>query len=66
MDLPVNISMKDLLMAFFLLLLPWVIILIGMGVNIVDVLPPGAASWYYILAISWFGLGVIFFQALRG
>jgi len=66
MELEMNINVKEILLAVFLLLLPWVVILIGIAIPIQNVLPEGGASWYYVIAISWFGLGVIFFQALRG
>jgi hypothetical protein len=49
-------------------IIPAVVILIGVivgvenfGVNIFDL----AVSWYYIISISWFGFGVIFYGALK-
>ena len=56
-----------ILLAFFLLILPWIVIILGLVVDfeivIFDTLIPKA--WYFVLAITWFGSGVIFFGALK-
>jgi hypothetical protein len=58
MELNLTESAKELLQAFFLLILPWIVIIIG-------VIVPIESVWYYLLSITWFGSGVIFFATLR-
>ncbi|MEM0466877.1 MAG: hypothetical protein QXX20_04695 [Candidatus Thermoplasmatota archaeon] len=50
-------NIRQLVAAFLLLLLPWIVILLLMILNIENI-------WAYLLSISWFGSGVIFFQSL--
>ena len=49
---------KELLQTFFLLILPLVTIVLGIVFTIEN-------AWYFVLAITWFGSGVIFFSALH-
>ena len=65
MKLDLTESVKGIILAFFLLILPLLIILIGVIVGVETILGQGWTALYYILAITWFGSGVIFFGALR-
>jgi len=51
-------NLKQILTALLLLILPLLTILIGITINLLNV-------WYYVLAVTWFGMGIIFFSALR-
>ena len=57
MDIDLSDRVKSILQAFFLLILPWVAILLGMALSI-------DSAWYFVLAITWFGSGVVFYSAL--
>jgi hypothetical protein len=48
----------NLLLVLFLLILPWVVILIGLAVSLDNV-------WYYLLSITWFGCGLVFYGTLN-
>jgi hypothetical protein len=48
----------NLLLVLFLLILPWVVILIGLAVSLDNV-------WYYLLSITWFGCGLVFYSTLN-
>ena len=65
MEINLSQTMRELLLAFFLLILPWIVIVVGILVNIDTLLGPGWTAWFYVLAITWFGSGVIFFAALK-
>jgi len=52
-----NLSVKWLRL-FILLILPILLILIGMIVPVLN-------AWYFILAISWFGLGLILLVSIE-
>jgi hypothetical protein len=56
----INLSEKvgSLLQALLLLILPWVILLIGLAVSLDNV-------WFYLLCITWFGCGLVFFGTLN-
>lgn len=58
MELNISSTIKKFISALILLILPLIIILIGLIVNFLN-------AWYYIIAISWFGIGVIFYSALE-
>ncbi len=58
MEMNLNERFKDFIVAFLLLILPWIVIIIGMIVSVESV-------WYYALSITWFGTGLIFFSALN-
>jgi len=49
---------KQILTAFLLLILPLLVILLGVIFNIL-------IAWYYILCVTWFGMGVIFYGAIN-
>jgi hypothetical protein len=53
MEINLNDQYKMLIQMFLLLISPWIIILAGIFFGIENV-------WYFLLAITWFGFGVIF------
>jgi hypothetical protein len=58
MELNLSERAGSLLQALFLLILPWVVLIIGFAVSLDNV-------WFYLLSITWFGCGLIFFGALN-
>ncbi|UCF12653.1 MAG: hypothetical protein JSW06_11595 [Thermoplasmatales archaeon] len=58
MEINLTDQVKGLLQAFLLLILPLIAIILGMIFTIENI-------WYFLLAITWFGSGVIFFSALN-
>jgi hypothetical protein len=58
MEIELSESIKKIISAFLLLFLPLLVILLGVIFNYFN-------AWFYILAITWFGSGVIFFGALN-
>jgi len=65
MEFNTSDQVKQLIQAFFLMILPGIIILIGILADITNILGGFLTAWYYILAITWFGAGIIFFNALN-
>ena len=53
-----NEKIRGFFFAFLLTILPWIIIIIGLILPIEN-------AWYYILSITWFASGLIFYYALR-
>jgi hypothetical protein len=58
MEIELSESIKKVISAFLLLILPLILILLGVIFNIFN-------AWFYVLAATWFGSGVIFFGALN-
>ncbi len=58
MEINLTDRVKVLLQAFLLLILPLIAIIIGIILDIKNI-------WYFILAITWFGSGLIFYNALN-
>ena len=58
MELNLSERVGSLLQALFLLILPWVVLLIGLVVSFNNV-------WFYLLCITWFGCGLVFFGTLN-
>ena len=58
MEINLTDTVKEILMAFFLLILPWLVILLGLFLGIEN-------AMYFILCITWFGTGIVFFGALK-
>lgn len=44
---------------FLLLILPLLVLLIGVLTAVYN-------AWYFVLAIAWFGLGLVFFISIEG
>ncbi len=58
MEITSHESLKRLFTIFLLILLPLLLILYGVIIGIVYAL-------FYILIIFWFGMGVVFFNAIQ-
>ena len=58
MEINLTEQVKTLLQMFLLLILPWIVILLGMIFSVENI-------WYYLLSITWFGSGIVFFGALN-
>jgi len=58
MELNLSERVGSLLQALFLLILPWIVLLIGLAVSLDNV-------WFYLLCITWFGCGLVFFGTLN-
>jgi hypothetical protein len=58
MELNLPKKVKQFISAFLLLVLPLVGILLGVILNFLN-------AWYYILCITWFGMGIIFYGAIN-
>ena len=58
MEINLTDTYKQILQVFLLLILPWIVIIIGLAYPIQN-------GMYYLLSITWFGAGVIFFSALN-
>ncbi len=51
-------KINQILSLLLLIILPLLVLLIGVIINFLNV-------WYYTLAVTWFGMGIIFFSVLR-
>lgn len=58
MELNLTENVSSFLQAFFLLVLPLIILLIGLAVSFENV-------WFYLLLITWFGCGLLIFETLN-
>jgi hypothetical protein len=58
MEINLSSTIKQVITAFLLFILPLIAILLGVIFNIFS-------AWYYILIICWFGIGLIFFTAIQ-
>jgi len=58
MEINLTEQVKTLLQMFLLLILPWIVLLLGMIFTVENI-------WYYLLSITWFGSGIVFFGALN-
>ena len=58
MEINLSSTVKQLISAFLLFILPLIAILLGAIFGIL-------IAWYYILIICWFGVGLIFFSATQ-
>jgi len=58
MEINLTDQVKGVLQAFSLLILPLIVIVLGIIFAIENI-------WYFLLAITWFGSGLIFFSALN-
>ena len=56
MEINISKNVKKIITAFLLIILP--LLTIGLAI-IFDLL----IAWLYIIVITWFGLGIIFFSA---
>jgi len=51
-------ELRKALSAFIMLILPYILLASGMIIPVSNV-------WYFVLAISWFGLGLVFFVSVE-
>ncbi len=58
MEINLTDQVKGVLQAFLLLILPLIVIVLGIIFAIEN-------GWYFVLAITWFASGLIFFSALN-
>ncbi|UCD14256.1 MAG: hypothetical protein JSW60_02250 [Thermoplasmatales archaeon] len=58
MEINLTDQVKGLLQALLLLVLPLITIALGIIFTIENI-------WYFLLAMTWFGCGLIFFSALN-
>ncbi len=58
MEINLTDQVKGVLQAFLLLILPLIVLVLGIIFTIENI-------WYFLLAITWFGSGLIFFSALN-
>jgi hypothetical protein len=57
MEITLSQTVKQIIIVFLLLILPLLTIGLGILFNIL-------IAWYYIIAITWFGMGVIYVSAI--
>jgi hypothetical protein len=57
MELNMSDKIKQLLFAIFLIILPLIVLVLGIYTNYLN-------AWYYVLAITWFGVGIIFYGSI--
>jgi hypothetical protein len=58
MEINLSEDIKNILMFFIMILLPLILIGIGVLASLINV-------GFYILAIFWFGMGLIFYNVLN-
>ena len=58
MEINLSETWKEIISLFLLIILPLLVILLGAIFNLL-------IAWYYILAVTWFGMGIIFYSALK-
>lgn len=58
MELNLSERVGSLLQALFLLILPWIVLLIGLALSLDNI-------WFYLLCLTWIGCGFIFFGTLN-
>jgi hypothetical protein len=58
MEVHLSERVGNLLLVLFLLILPWVAILVGLIFSLENV-------WYYLLSVTWFGCGLVFYGTLN-
>ena len=56
MEINISKNVKQIITAFLLLILPLLTIVLGIVFEVF-------VAWFYIIVITWFGLGIIFFSA---
>lgn len=58
MELNRSETMKQIITVFLLILLPLLVLGIGLYLNYLN-------AWFYILVVTWFGLGVMFNSTIQ-
>jgi Na+-translocating ferredoxin:NAD+ oxidoreductase RnfD subunit len=57
MELNLSATVRQIITALLLLILPLLAILLGVVFNILN-------AWYFILCVTWFAVGIIFYGAI--
>jgi hypothetical protein len=57
MEITISQTVKNIIIVILLIVLPLITIGLGIIFNIL-------LAWFYILAITWFGMGVIYVSAI--
>ena len=65
MEINLSERVRGILQAFLLLILPLVVLVLGMIFNVESIVGAPWVAWYFVLSITWFGSGLIFFIALN-
>jgi hypothetical protein len=58
MEINLTEPVRKTLQAFILIILPLIVFVLGIVFVVENV-------WYYVLSITWFGSGIIFFNAIN-
>jgi len=58
MELNLSKTVKTTISIFLLIILPLLSILIGLITEVFN-------AWFYILCVTWFGMGLIFYSAIE-
>ncbi len=58
MEINLNDQVRNIIQVLVLLIFPLICLLLGIVFTIENV-------WYYVLSITWFGAGLIFYNALN-
>ena len=58
MEINLSENIKQIIVAFILLIAPLLMLLGAVVFNILN-------SWYFVAAVIWFGMGIIFFSSLN-
>ena len=58
MEINLSEQVRQIVQALLLIILPLIAIVLGMVFKIEN-------AWYFLLCITWFGSGIIFFSALN-
>ena len=58
MELNLSKTVKTTISIFLLIILPMLSILIGLITELLN-------AWFYILCVTWFGMGLIFYSAIE-
>jgi hypothetical protein len=58
MEINLSETWRGIISLFLLIILPLLVILLGVIFNLL-------IAWYYIFAVTWFGMGIIFYSALK-
>ena len=58
MELNLSEKLGQIVSAILLMILPLIILLIGITTNYLEI-------WFYIIVITWFGMGLIMYLAIE-
>ena len=58
MEINLTETKKQIISVFLLMILPILVIIAGLAYNVLN-------AWYFILAVTWFGTGIIFYCAIE-